>query len=188
MKLHGPMMLCAYLWLWWCLSSLDVFAFGCCLDFRKFSNWNQSPWPSTLPSATKVSSARLSMKRCLTCPTSYTLNKKTRRDWKTASKEKLKRWKAMHRWWNKQRRCQHVLAEMDPYQHGWRWQIWDEGWTAIIPIRKRWMDWNSAHPWPYNTTVCKIHFFHMPGRLEFSCRWMQCNFPYAQADWNFSRW
>ena len=44
------------------------------------------------------------------------------------------------------------------------------------------MDWKSSHPWPYNTTVCKIYFLHMPGRLDFFLRMNAMQFLHVQLN------
>ena len=46
------------------------------------------------------------------------------------------------------------------------------GWTGTFPIRKPfWMDWNISHP--YNTIVCKIHFYIYPADWNFPAD--ECN-------------
>ena len=66
---------------------------------------------------------------------------------------------------------------MDNYQHEWHWMDWNNS-------HSEWINWNF--PILEYTRICKIQFLYMSGKLEFSCLWMQCNFPCATADWNFS--
>ena len=95
---HGPTMQCPLI-----VTMVMSFLTGCfcvwmLLGFPKvFNMQNQSAWPFAFPSATRVGNVKWSMRRCHTYPTSSTSRRRTRQDWKIASKEKSKLWKAMRR-------------------------------------------------------------------------------------------